>query len=359
MLTKAALTHSAPEKAKNETLYFVYDLFEYPNSYNFHNLLIFAELERRRLRMDRGGGVGRLAQGPRELVESAVSIIGPQAAERGNALTFHVAPGVPARALGDEARLRQVLLNLVGNAIKFTEAGEILIGIERRTVDGADALVFSVRDTGIGIDNTVQERLFKAFSQTDVSITRRFGGTGLGLSITKNLVQMMGGTIWVESTPGTGSTFAFTAWLGVAEDKPDARRVLPQALNRMRALVVDDNQAAREILSDMLAGAGLRVVAVATGAEAIAAHPQDKLAERVGGLVPDVDPGHVDLGQPHDLGLFEIDLGHPKRLAGEVESGVSQPRQRKDLPAPALEFKVWTYESWCGVHARIRERWAS
>ncbi len=119
---------------------------------------------------------------------------------------------MPARVRGDPGRLRQVLINLIGNAIKFTDRGQVSVAIER-SPEGADALHFSVRDTGIGIPAEKQAMIFEAFTQVDGSFTRRFGGTGLGLTIASRLVQMMEGRIWVESKEGEGSTFHFTARL--------------------------------------------------------------------------------------------------------------------------------------------------
>ena len=147
---------------------------------------------------------------------------------------------------GDPGRLRQVLMNLVGNAVKFTERGEVAVTVKRAPSGkalapaGSCVLLFSVRDTGIGIDPEARSRLFKAFVQADGSTTRRFGGTGLGLVISKQLVEMMGGEIDIESRPGEGSTFWFTATLTVAE----AAGALPapaKNLSGQRALIVDDN----------------------------------------------------------------------------------------------------------------------
>ena len=126
-----------------------------------------------------------------------------------------VAPDVPARVRGDSGRLRQVLINLVGNAIKFTDRGEVSVTIQR-SPDSTDALQFSVRDTGIGIPAEKQALIFEAFTQVDGSFTRRFGGTGLGLTIASRLVRMMHGRIWVESEEGRGSAFHFTARLEAA-----------------------------------------------------------------------------------------------------------------------------------------------
>ena len=140
-----------------------------------------------------------------------------KAQEKGLELIFDVAPSVPASLVGDPLRLGQVLLNLVNNAVKFTEKGEIVVSVTPESVRENEAtLVFSVRDTGIGMTEEQRRKLFRSFEQADASTTRRYGGTGLGLSISRNLVERMGGTIGVESEPGKGSTFRFTAVFGRA-----------------------------------------------------------------------------------------------------------------------------------------------
>ncbi|WP_157670160.1 response regulator [Chitinibacter sp. GC72] len=167
---------------------------------------------------------------------------------------FELQADVPSTLYGDPTRLGQVLINLVSNAIKFTEQGEVHIScIAHFPATNQVKLLFTVRDTGVGMSTEQCSRLFRPFSQADESTTRRFGGTGLGLSICKRLVELMGGDIWVESHPGQGSSFSFDCTFGVAEQQP-SRPGLPGNLDGMRILVVDDNPAAREILS-----AGLRV----------------------------------------------------------------------------------------------------
>ena len=148
----------------------------------------------------------------RDLVLDTLKGLKVSADAKGLSLTYNVEPDVPAQVRGDPGRLRQVLINLVGNAIKFTDRGEVSVAIER-SPDSPDALQFSVRDTGIGIAAEKQALIFEAFTQVDGSFTRKFGGTGLGLTIASSLIQMMGGRIWVESKKGQGSTFHFTARL--------------------------------------------------------------------------------------------------------------------------------------------------
>jgi PAS domain S-box-containing protein len=206
----------------------------------------------------------------RAVVEAAVELMAPAAHAKGLELTYWLEPDVPTRLLGDEARLRQVLLNLVGNAVKFTAHGEIAVRVsaERKT-NGATCLHIGVTDTGIGIPEDAVGRLFQSFTQADSSTTRRFGGTGLGLAIAKSIVDLMQGQIGVESAPGRGSRFWFTAVLELDAAAPatSAWGALPPA----RVLIVDDNAASRAILERYTAAWGLRPHTVESGAQALAA----------------------------------------------------------------------------------------
>jgi two-component system, sensor histidine kinase and response regulator len=183
-------------------------------------------------------------------------------------LLFNISPDVPPALLGDPLRLGQVFINLLGNAVKFTETGDIsLIGeLLERTGDKVK-LRFSVKDTGIGMTKEQASRLFQAFSQADTSTSRKYGGTGLGLAISKRLVELMGGSIWVVSEPGQGSTFSFTGWFGLSEAAP--RWVVPTRLGSLKTLIVDDNASAREVLEELLTTLGGEIEQVASGAEAI------------------------------------------------------------------------------------------
>ena len=218
------------------------------------------------------------------VLDNVSALIAQKAHDKGLELLFDTAHDVPQALEGDALRLGQVLLNLVSNAVKFTDRGQVSVGVRRvGAAGGRVELRFEVRDSGIGMTREQAARLFQAFTQADGSTTRKYGGTGLGLTISKRLVELMGGTIEVDSAPGEGSTFGFTAWFGLGDDAA-ARRVIPEALNGMRALVVDDNPAAREILSELLRGAGLAPIAVASGAEAVAA-VRDAATERPFGVV--------------------------------------------------------------------------
>jgi CheY-like chemotaxis protein/HPt (histidine-containing phosphotransfer) domain-containing protein len=188
-------------------------------------------------------------------------------------LVCHVLADVPDRLAGDSVRLRQVLVNLVSNAIKFTDEGEVVIRVtlESQTSEGV-VLHFAVRDTGIGIPREKQALLFKAFSQVDGSAARKYGGTGLGLAISARLVQMMGGRIWVQSEPSEGSTFHFTAVLQPAQSPTiETPGMELGALRGVRALIVDDNATNRRILLERLTGWEMAAVAVESGRKALAA----------------------------------------------------------------------------------------
>jgi signal transduction histidine kinase/DNA-binding response OmpR family regulator/HPt (histidine-containing phosphotransfer) domain-containing protein len=184
-------------------------------------------------------------------------------------LVFRVERGVPTRLVGDPLRLGQVLINLAGNAVKFTEQGEIVVAVElaEQGVDTA-LLRFSVSDTGIGMSEEHLAHLFQAFSQADGSITRKYGGTGLGLSICKQLVDLMGGSMRVASTPGVGSRFQFTVPLGLAAG--ELAEAVPPGFDQARVLVVDDSAGARDALVEMLAGFGVAADAAASGEQALA-----------------------------------------------------------------------------------------
>jgi PAS domain S-box-containing protein len=195
-----------------------------------------------------------------DVLENFASMIGLKAEDKGLELLFATAPDLPTALVGDPLRLGQVLINLGNNAAKFTDHGEIVVGTELISeADGRVQLHFWVRDSGIGMTPEQCAGLFQSFSQADSSITRKYGGTGLGLAISKNLVELMAGHIWVESTAGQGSTFHFHAWFGRQTDVLPRRMFHADELLGMRVLVVDDNASAREILSTMARSFGLEV----------------------------------------------------------------------------------------------------
>ena len=207
-----------------------------------------------------------------DVIEAVVTVLSVKVEDQGLELLIDVAPDVPTALIGDPLRLQQVLLNLGSNACKFTAAGEVVIGIGCVALDDGDIeLQVQVRDTGIGMSPAQQERLFQSFSQVDSSTTRRFGGTGLGLAICRNLVTLMGGRIWVESATGMGSTFYFTARLGV-QAAPSVRGVVnAEQLAGLRVLVVDDSANAREIIGAMAKSLGLVIEMATNGAAGLQA----------------------------------------------------------------------------------------
>jgi len=205
-----------------------------------------------------------------EMLEHLSSLTGVKTDAKGIELIFRVAPGVPQRLVGDPLRLGQILINLTGNAVKFTERGEIVVAVEtRHSDDGRITLAFTVSDTGIGMTPEQLARLFVSFSQADSSTTRKYGGTGLGLSISRQLVELMGGEISARSTPHVGSSFTFTVQLGIAEGHAAASAVRKALLLDVRALVVDDSATARGALAEMLAGLGVQADTATSGEESL------------------------------------------------------------------------------------------
>ena len=205
-----------------------------------------------------------------KVVHATASLLAVRAREKHLELLAEVAPEVPRAVRGDPTRLRQVLMNLIGNAIKFTEQGEVVVSVSAATQDGATQLRFAVRDTGIGIAPEHVQSVFKEFTQADSTMTRRYGGTGLGLAISQRLVRLMGGELAVTSALGSGSEFSFTLTLPV-ETAPPTRTTGLAALGGRRMLIVDDNQTNRRILRDMLAAEGINVDEAATAADGLVA----------------------------------------------------------------------------------------
>ena len=205
-----------------------------------------------------------------DVMDHLANLVGLKADDKGLELLFDVADDVPTALRGDPLRLGQILVNLGNNAVKFTESGEVVVGVELVSeVDGQAELHFRLRDTGIGMTAEQLGRLFVSFSQADASTTRRYGGTGLGLAISKTLVELMHGRIWVDSTPGEGSTFHFQVRLGVQSQPRPRRMFRADELLGVRVLVVDDNASAREILSTMARSFGLEVDVAHSGVEAL------------------------------------------------------------------------------------------
>ncbi len=229
-----------------------------------NNLLDFSKIEAGKLELQ------EIPFEPERFVEETVKIAAVKAHNKGIEIAFRIDPAVPGRLLGDPDRLRQVLLNLVDNAVKFTDRGEVVVRVGVREIAAGRALVhFGVRDSGIGIPPERQKRIFEAYDQGDPAVSRRYGGTGLGLAVSARLVGLMGGRIGVKSEPGKGSLFAFTARLRLPEPGGAAAETpLPAPPGLRRVLLVEDNDAARRITGELLARAGIGHLAAADAGEA-------------------------------------------------------------------------------------------
>jgi two-component system sensor histidine kinase/response regulator len=275
----------------------------------------------------------------RESLGETMMALSFRAHQKGLELVYEVQPEVPEALLGDPGRIRQVLINLVGNAIKFTEHGEIFVRVdvdERLDGSAGTALHFAVNDTGAGIPAGKQEEIFHAFSQADNSMTRKHGGTGLGLTICVRLVEMMGGRIWLESQPGQGSTFHFTIQLAI-QDAVSARPIplQPAQLRDLPALIVDDNSTNRRVLHGMLTRWGLRPTAVEGGRAALEALEIAKSAGQpfplilLDGQMPDMDGFELAQEIHKDSGMLDVTImmltsaGHLGDAARCRELGIS------------------------------------
>jgi PAS domain S-box-containing protein len=328
-----------------------------------NDVLDFSKIEARRLELERA------EFDTREAIGNTAKLLAVRAAEKGLELACHIASDVPDVLLGDEGRLRQVLLNVMGNAIKFTDAGEVVLRVEvverpaRRVT-----LHFAVADTGIGIPADKQAHIFHAFTQADSSTTRRYGGTGLGLAIATRLVELMEGRMWLESTPGLGSTFHFTARF----ETPLATSTLPTstkrlALQGLRVLVVDDNATNRRILEEMLASWRMTPMSVGDATSALATLHQTAGGPRRFDVViadcqmPDVDGFTLARRVKRDAQLADTpivmltSLGDPRDVARcrrlGVDAYLSKPVKHSDL----LDALVTLY----GVSTRTQVRVAA
>jgi signal transduction histidine kinase/CheY-like chemotaxis protein len=256
-----------------------------------NDILDFSKIEARHLDLE------LVSLGLRDVVGDAVKAVALRAHQKKLELACDIRPDVPDDLLGDPIRLRQIIVNLVTNAIKFTDSGEVVVqvSIESQAPD-AVWLHFAVRDTGVGIPPEKQRLIFDPFTQADGSTTRRFGGTGLGLSISKRLVELMGGAIWVESTPGAGSVFHFTALFALDHGpKIEKRSAEPASLSHLRVLVVDDNGTNRRILEEVLRNWRMKPTVVADAGQALAAmHVASSAGDPfslilVDAMMPDID----------------------------------------------------------------------
>ncbi len=209
-----------------------------------NDILDFSKIEAGKLEME------AIPFDLRESLSETMKPLSFCADQKGLKVTCEVAPDIAEAVLGDPGRIRQILINMVGNAIKFTERGGVLVSVNEECHDGGvTSLHFAVKDTGVGIPKDKQETIFEAFSQADGSMARKYGGTGLGLAICAKLARMMGGKIWVESQPGQGSTFHFTLRLAVEDTPAHGREPLQsEQLRDLHALIVEDNCKNRSVL---------------------------------------------------------------------------------------------------------------
>jgi len=273
-----------------------------------NDILDFSKIEAGRLELE------AIALDLRGCIESALELVAPAAAQKGLDLAYDLDRGAPTGVLGDLTRLRQVLINLLNNAVKFTEQGEVVVTVRVERIDAGDRhrLTFAVRDTGIGIADDRMNLLFESFSQVDRSTTRRYGGTGLGLAISRRLVELMGGTMWAESSLGEGSIFWFTIEAEAAPlpPRPFERADAPQ-LQGKRALIVDDNATNLDILTRQANMWGM--VARQTGS------PVEAL-------------GWIRAGDPFDIAILDMQMPEMDglSLAEEIR------RARADLPLVML-----------------------
>ncbi len=274
-----------------------------------NDILDYSKIESGHLELE------RLPVNLRDCIESALDLAaGPASAKRLD-LLYWIEDDVPPCVVGDLTRLRQILINLIGNAVKFTERGEIVINVSQRSNEnGQPRLKVSVRDTGIGIPADRLDRLFRSFSQVDASTTRKYGGTGLGLAISQRLVDLMCGRIWVESVVGQGTTFIFELPLEAAPYTPGPRdQSNVPALKDRRMLIVDDNATNRRILSLQGKRWGMITESVSSGAQALQ---------------------WIDEGRNFDLAVIDVQM--PEMDGYDLARALRKRRSRKELPIVAL-----------------------
>ncbi len=294
----------------------------------------------------RGLALDRAPFNLRDTVEDAVKLLAPRAHEKPLELACRILPEVPDALVGDPGRLRQIVVNLVGNAIKFTERGEVIVEVALERLDGEQAFLhFRVSDTGIGIEPDKQWQIFGAFVQADASTTRRFGGTGLGLTISAQLVELMGGRIWIESEPGKGSRFHFSAPFGLQQEGSTPVSPSAENLRDLRVLVVDDNATNRVILDEMLTSWEMRASSVDSAGAALAELSRAMDAGRpyhlviTDALMPDVDgftlarqmEADTRLAGVKVIMLTSAGLPHDRSRAANISAQLLKPVKHSDL----------------------------
>jgi len=254
-----------------------------------NDLLDFSKIEARKFELDKRDF------NLRDTLEDTVRLLAPRAHQKELELGCHIQVDLPDRVFGDPIRLRQIVINLVGNAIKFTDKGEVMLYVERqKQSESTLELHFFVSDTGIGIPEEKQQTIFEAFEQADSSTTRRYGGTGLGLSISAALVKLMGGTMWVESKVRQGSKFHFTVVLKISTSEPEPLTKEVHQLIDLPVLLVDDNASNRRILRDILANWHMKPTLTSSGAEALSTLAKADSANRFALVILDVHMPDMD-----------------------------------------------------------------
>jgi two-component system, sensor histidine kinase and response regulator len=255
-----------------------------------NDLLDFSRIEARKVVLDSVGF------NLRDTLEDTIRLLAHRANQKDLELGCHIQTDLPDRLVGDPIRIRQIIINLVGNAIKFTDKGEVMLNVQSGTrTEDALQLHFSVTDTGIGIPLDKQQKIFGAFEQADSSTTRRYGGTGLGLSISSELVKLMGGTMWLESEESQGSSFHFTIKLQVESNPPQARSEHMRSLEGLPILIVDDNASNRQILEEIIVSWRMKPLVAKNGAEGLVAISSEREREdRIAIALIDVQMPEMD-----------------------------------------------------------------
>ena len=325
-----------------------------------NDLLDFSKIEARKFELDNRDF------NLRDTLEDTVRLLATRAHQKELELGCHIQADLPDRVFGDPIRLRQIVINLVGNAIKFTDKGEVMLHVERQSqTESTLELHFFVSDTGIGIPKEKQRTIFEAFEQADSSTTRKYGGTGLGLSISAALVKLMGGTMWVESTVRQGSKFHFTVLLETKKSESEALAEEVHRLVDLRILVVDDNASNRRILKEILTNWHMKPTLASSGAEALSALGKPDSKKSFDLVLLDVHMPEMDgftvaeqIGSSYkQQGLKVILLtsaSRPSDVARCRELGISD-----YLSKPVKQSELFDAIATAMEHGRKRERYES
>ncbi len=299
-----------------------------------NDILDFSKVEADKLELE------QIAFLIRDCVGDTMKTLATRAHEKDLELACLIDPAVPSALIGDPGRLRQIIINLTGNAIKFTDNGEVVVHVAvQEQLPEAVVLRFTVSDTGVGIPEEKQSAVFEAFKQADTAITRRYGGTGLGLAISSRLVEMMDGKIWVESQSGQGSKFHFTAAFGITQmDETD--RVHPECLAGMSVLIVDDNHTSRNILSEMLKNWEMKTTAVAGVNEAIASlRAANASTEPFGLVLTDASMPILDGFALAERIQSDSELGEPRVILLTSSGRVGEVARARELGISTMLLK--------------------